>query len=95
MVVNSSNVAEAATLLVAYYMPLLWNSTSRPSLWGEGRVGGVSPKQKNGWEHCSQPLSLELCLSLFSKADSLLRTYACACTALCAEIRVDRILFAF
>ena len=51
--------------------------------------------KKNGWEHCSQPLSLELCLSLFSKADSLLRTYACACTALCAEIRVDRILFAF
>ena len=33
MVVNSSNVAEAATLLVAYYMPLLWNSTSIPSLW--------------------------------------------------------------
>ena len=53
----------------------------------------MSPK-KNGWEQRSQPLSLELCL-LFSKADSLLRTYACACTALCAEIRVDRILFAF
>ena len=51
-------------------------------------------RQKNGWEQRSQPLSLELCL-LFSKADSLLRTYACACTALCAEIRVDRILFAF
>ena len=50
--------------------------------------------KKNGWEQRSQPLSLELCL-LFSKADSLLRTYACACTALCAEIRVDRILFAF
>ena len=33
MVVNSSNVAEAATLLVAYYTPLLWNSTSIPSLW--------------------------------------------------------------
>ena len=53
----------------------------------------MSPK-KNGWEQRSQPLSLELCL-LFSKADSLLRTYACACTALCAEIRVDWILFAF
>ena len=53
----------------------------------------MSPK-KNGWEQRSQPLSLELCL-LLSKADSLLRTYACACTALCAEIRVDRILFAF
>ena len=53
----------------------------------------MSPK-KNGWEQRSQPLSLELCL-LFSKADSLLRTYACACTALCAEIRVNRILFAF
>ena len=51
-------------------------------------------QKKNGWEQRSQPLSLELCL-LFSKADSLLRTYACACTALCAEIRVDRILFAF
>ena len=50
--------------------------------------------KKNGWEQRSQPLSLELCL-LLSKADSLLRTYACACTALCAEIRVDRILFAF
>ena len=50
--------------------------------------------KKNGWEQRSQPLSLELCL-LFSKADSLLRTYACACTALCAEIRVNRILFAF
>ena len=53
----------------------------------------MSPK-KNGWEQRSQPLSLELCL-LFSKAYSLLRTYACACAALCAEIRVDWILFAF
>ena len=41
MVVNSSNVAEAATLLVAHYMPLLWNSTSLPSLWGRGEGVGL------------------------------------------------------
>ena len=46
-----------------------------------GELVEFPKNKKNGWEHCSQPLSLELCLSLFSKADSLLRTYACACTA--------------
>ena len=46
MVVNSSNVAEAATLLVAHYMPLLWNSTSLPSLWGRGEGVGLFPNKK-------------------------------------------------
>ena len=59
-----------------------------------GELVEFPKNKKNGWEHCSQPLSLELCLSLFSKADSLLRTYACACTALCAEIRVDCLYWA-